>query len=341
MLSYTKRVVPRRKGRWKGARRDVDSGPLPGRFGNCGFQETKHGLFQLRIHFISDGHDVEQNGTEIDAAQIVLQGIENTDLQNSRFFHDHGDGVTLPPAENSMITGSPGNGRLGIDWKAQATNKIAQEEREMPGSILVREGNCRELVGAFDAAHPILNGLLQVTFENCGNALFADRRVGGRTREFFLDDRGDFAEGNRIQQDLVSLQENGGHSRLQHGVVAEHQSYSLWLRVAHGVDYGETITGIRHIQIGEQDVEGFRSNKPQGLADGAGRRDRKPLAFQAFLKRNANVVFVFRQQDFGFFHHSLDLSDDVALEIWAVKTGTEMKRGSNRRMTRAPAIEDV
>src|SRR5579864_4214840 len=41
---------------------------------------AEHRLLQLRIHFVGDGHHVEQHGTEIDGPQIVLQSIEDADL---------------------------------------------------------------------------------------------------------------------------------------------------------------------------------------------------------------------------------------------------------------------
>ena len=44
------------------------------------FHETEHRLLQLGIHFVGDGHHIEQDGAEIHTAKIVLQSIEDTDL---------------------------------------------------------------------------------------------------------------------------------------------------------------------------------------------------------------------------------------------------------------------
>lgn len=43
-------------------------GELSRRLGGCLLHETEHGLLQLRIHFVRDGHHVEHNGAEIHAA---------------------------------------------------------------------------------------------------------------------------------------------------------------------------------------------------------------------------------------------------------------------------------
>ena len=136
-----------------------------------------------------------------------------------------------------------------------------------------------------------------------------------------MDDLGNFTESNRFHEDLIGLEEDGSHGGLKHRVVAEHEGYSVGLCVAHGVDYGKTITGIGHVEVREQDIEAFCKNKSQGFANGSGGGDDKPLALQAFLKRDANVVFVFRQQDFVFVHYRLDLSRDMATQDVASQNG--------------------
>jgi hypothetical protein len=68
-----------------------------------GVHETEHGLLQLRIHFVCDGHHVEQHGAEIDLSQIVLQSFKDTHLQHARFFDDHGDRVALEASQNPVL----------------------------------------------------------------------------------------------------------------------------------------------------------------------------------------------------------------------------------------------
>jgi hypothetical protein len=41
----------------------------------------------LRIHFGCDADYIEQDLAEIHSPQIVLQGVKDTDLQDSRFLH--------------------------------------------------------------------------------------------------------------------------------------------------------------------------------------------------------------------------------------------------------------
>jgi hypothetical protein len=48
--------------------------------GQRGLHVTEHGLFQLRVHFVGDAHNVEEHGVEIHTAQITLQGIKNAHL---------------------------------------------------------------------------------------------------------------------------------------------------------------------------------------------------------------------------------------------------------------------
>jgi hypothetical protein len=122
-----------------------------------------------------------------------------------------------------------------------------------------------------------------------------------------MDDFGDLAEPDRLHKNLVGLQEDGGHSRLEHGVVAEHERYSVGLCVAHGVDDGEAIGGIRHVEIREQNVEVFGREESQSFAYGDGGYHFKAVAFQALLIRGSDVLFVFGKQNSRFFHHRLGL----------------------------------
>jgi hypothetical protein len=40
-------------------------------------------LLELRVALVRDGYNIQQDLTEINAAQIVLYGRKNADLQNS------------------------------------------------------------------------------------------------------------------------------------------------------------------------------------------------------------------------------------------------------------------
>ncbi len=102
------------------------------------------------------------------------------------------------------------------------------------------------------------------------------------------------AKADGIHKNLVGLQEKGGHRRLEHGVVAEHERYGVGLCMAHGIDDGEPVGGVRHVEIGKQNVKWFRRNKSKGFAYRGSRRHFKAVALQALVKRDADVVFVFR-----------------------------------------------
>jgi tRNA G10 N-methylase Trm11 len=44
-----------------------------------GFGVTEHGLLQLRIHFVCDGHNIQQNLAEINPDKIILESVKDAD----------------------------------------------------------------------------------------------------------------------------------------------------------------------------------------------------------------------------------------------------------------------
>jgi hypothetical protein len=44
---------------------------------------TLHRLAQLRVDFVGDGHDADQQDAEIDAGEVLLQAVEDADLQHA------------------------------------------------------------------------------------------------------------------------------------------------------------------------------------------------------------------------------------------------------------------
>jgi hypothetical protein len=79
-----------------------------------GLDVSEHGLFQLRIHFVCDGDNVQQHLAEIYSGQVVLQGVEDADLQDSRFLHHHRGRVALSLAQISVLACCDGDVCLGI-----------------------------------------------------------------------------------------------------------------------------------------------------------------------------------------------------------------------------------
>jgi hypothetical protein len=49
--------------------------------------------------------------------------------------------------------------------------------------------------------------------------------------------------------------------------------------VAHGADDGKSIPSVRHVQVGEQDVEFFRRNESERFVYASGGNDFKPIGF--------------------------------------------------------------
>src|ERR1700731_5321520 len=80
--------------------------------------------------------------------------------------------------------------------------------------------------------------------------------------------------------------------------------------MAHGIDDGKSIASVRHVQVGEEHVEGFRRNKFQRFGYRGGGYHFKPAAFQAFLENGADVFGVVRQQNSMFPHRRLHLSNN-------------------------------
>jgi hypothetical protein len=66
----------------------------------------------------------------------------------------------------------------------------------------------------------------------------------------------------------------------------------MGMGVAHRADDRESITGIGHVQIGEENIEIFRRNESQGFVHGRGGHYLKTAVFQAFLKHGTKVVIV-------------------------------------------------
>src|SRR6202048_5188043 len=101
------------------------------------FQESEHRLLQLGIHLICNGRHVEHHNTEIDVSQIVMEGYKNAYLQNSKFFHYHGDSVALRVSQNSVLACRAGNGDFGIGSEAKAADEVDEQQRKMARGVLV------------------------------------------------------------------------------------------------------------------------------------------------------------------------------------------------------------
>jgi hypothetical protein len=78
--------------------------------------EACHCLTELRIDLICYGHYSDQQQTEIDTSQVVLQGLKDADLQHPRFLYQHGGAITLPAPVQPVQSCGGGYQLRGTDW---------------------------------------------------------------------------------------------------------------------------------------------------------------------------------------------------------------------------------
>src|SRR5882762_6952909 len=126
---------------------------------------AEHGLLQLRVHFVRDGDYIEQDLAEIHSPQIVLKGVKDTDLQDSRFLHHHSRGVALPSPQVSML--ACGNGDVGFRCrrKLQAINQLSEEMGKVTGAVLKAQRDTSELLVVLNQFHPVVNRRIEVVFQ--------------------------------------------------------------------------------------------------------------------------------------------------------------------------------
>src|ERR1700733_4317746 len=65
--------------------------------------EPCNSLSKLGIDFVSNRHDPNQQHAVVDASQVLLQSVKYTDLQNSKLFDQHGNGIALPVAVSAVL----------------------------------------------------------------------------------------------------------------------------------------------------------------------------------------------------------------------------------------------
>ncbi len=140
-----------------------------------GFDVAEHGLLQLRIHFVCDGDYIEQDLAEIHSPQIVLQGIKDTDLQDSRFLHHHSGGVALFSPQISVLTCGDGDVGLRGRREAQAVNQVSEQIGKVTGAVLKAQRDTGELLVVLHEFHPALNRRIEVMFQYGCHALRGQR----------------------------------------------------------------------------------------------------------------------------------------------------------------------
>ena len=143
-----------------------------------GFDVAEHGLLQLRIHFVCDSDYIEQDLAEIHSPQIVLKGVKDTDLQDSRFFHHHSGGVALFSPQTSMLACGDGDVGFRRCRKPQAVNHLSEEMGKVTGAVLKAQRDTSELLVVLNEFHPVLNRRIEVMFQYGCHALRGQRPMG-------------------------------------------------------------------------------------------------------------------------------------------------------------------
>src|SRR5690348_8202767 len=99
------------------------------------------------------------------------------------------------------------------------------------------------------------------------------------------------------------------------------------LGVAHRVDHRKTVTGVRHVEVSDEDVEALSSDPSQSFCDAGGGDYLKSFAFQRRIHHRANAVILIHQRDSvrnqstGGTHTALPLvtNDDNLTEVYFSK----------------------
>jgi hypothetical protein len=64
---------------------------------------TRHRATELSINLVRDPHHVGQKESKFNVIKIVMQGLEDADLQNSRLFNHHRGGIALIASSHSVF----------------------------------------------------------------------------------------------------------------------------------------------------------------------------------------------------------------------------------------------
>jgi hypothetical protein len=116
------------------------------------------------------------------AAQINLQGAENTHLQDTGLFYQHGSGVALFVPHLSVVTCCQRNGGGQSRIQAQSKNDISKKFREVAGAFVTSQRNAGQFSVLLFKPQPILNRRFSVALQYCRDGFrshaFNRKRVG-------------------------------------------------------------------------------------------------------------------------------------------------------------------
>ena len=132
---------------------------------------------ELRVHFIGDHHHVREQLIEVYLVSIRIQGIEDAHLQTARLLDQHGSGIALLQAQQSMRGGRfrcsyAGSWSNGI---TQTMNEFLEKGGQVGGSLLFGERRAFEQIFHAQALIPIVDRLLRLIFQNQGDSVCHQR----------------------------------------------------------------------------------------------------------------------------------------------------------------------
>jgi len=111
--------------------------------------------------------------------------------------------------------------------------------------------------------------------------------------EFGANNGTEYRDLDGLHKNFVGLQTDGGEGLFDCWVPAEDQRDGTRLGVPHGADDDETISCVRHVQIGKEQVEALGGNAVERVTYTAYRNNLIAVALQRFEQHTADGLVVF------------------------------------------------
>ncbi len=144
---------------------------------------------------------------------------------------------------------------------AQAIHKIAENRGQMCTSIASLKLNGHNARITFRALIPVLNCSLRLAFEDRGHIFDHIDWGDGAFPQSLPDCFNKCAGVHRLQQDLIRLKKNCSCCCRHLWVAAEDEGCGIRVGVPHRTDDGQSVTGIGHVQVSQQNIESLRANQ--------------------------------------------------------------------------------
>ena len=150
---------------------------------------------------------------------------------------------------------------------AQAIHKIAENRGQMCTSIASLKLNGHNARITFRALIPVLNCSLRLAFEDRGHIFDHIDWGDGAFPQSLPDCFNKCAGVHRLQQDLIRLKKNCRCCCRHLWKTAKDERSGVRLGVPHRARNGQSVTGSRHMEVSQQNIERLRANLPECFAD--------------------------------------------------------------------------